>query len=446
MCQASEHERHRVRLRHFSWSWASSASSCRCFPARSWSRSASASGPREEGTTESWAVFGVAAAFLVVGTVVKYAVPDDGSRPLSRPARSSSAGSVRSSASSSSRWWARWSASRSGSTPPSGSGSDADGAWPSTTTGALRAMGVSILIELAAALVATTAVWITGGVAHVIAVLLALLGAASYGVSDFIGGIFGKRASAWAVAATGGVGGGRAALILALLNPGDPSLADLAWGAAAGVGNGDGDGVPLPRAGFGAHGRGRPGQRRAGGDSAGAWSASRPASARDGWSGSAWSRRYPPSGWSPESQTPAPRPDRSRSGARDGVLAGLGFGSAVHVPRPDPGRCRLLAAGAEPGGRRRGGRDRSEPAGRGLGAPRGCRLGRGARGRAGRQSRPRRSCWPPTTGCSASLPCSLALPGVHGAAGGAGAPRAHTPVQAWGLALCGLAVVLVAMG
>ena len=37
-----------------------------------------------------------------------------------------------------------------------------------------------------------------------IAVLLALLGAAAYGVSDFLGGIFGKRASPWAVAATGG--------------------------------------------------------------------------------------------------------------------------------------------------------------------------------------------------------------------------------------------------
>ena len=32
-----------------------------------------------------------------------------------------------------------------------------------------------------------------------IAVLLALLGAAAYGVSDFLGGIFGKRASPWAV-------------------------------------------------------------------------------------------------------------------------------------------------------------------------------------------------------------------------------------------------------
>jgi drug/metabolite transporter (DMT)-like permease len=74
----------------------------------------------------------------------------------------------------------------------------------------------------------------------VTAVLLALLGAASYGVSDFVGGIFGKRASAWAVAATGGLGGAAAALVLAVAHPGDPRAADLAWGAAAGVGNGIG--------------------------------------------------------------------------------------------------------------------------------------------------------------------------------------------------------------
>jgi drug/metabolite transporter (DMT)-like permease len=74
----------------------------------------------------------------------------------------------------------------------------------------------------------------------VIAVLLALLGAAAYGVSDFIGGIFGKRASPWAVAATGGVGGAAVALTLTLADPGSPSGIDLAWGAAAGVGNGTG--------------------------------------------------------------------------------------------------------------------------------------------------------------------------------------------------------------
>jgi drug/metabolite transporter (DMT)-like permease len=77
----------------------------------------------------------------------------------------------------------------------------------------------------------------------VTAVLLALLGAASYGVSDFIGGLFGKRASAWAVAATGGVGGGVVTALLALTVPGSPTVANLAWGAAAGVGSGTGTAI-----------------------------------------------------------------------------------------------------------------------------------------------------------------------------------------------------------
>ena len=60
----------------------------------------------------------------------------------------------------------------------------------------------------------------TGGVAHVIAVLLALLGAASYGVSDFIGGMprayarcLGRRPPVRSAA------GGRRS-VLALLDPG----------------------------------------------------------------------------------------------------------------------------------------------------------------------------------------------------------------------------------
>ncbi|HET9841844.1 MAG TPA: EamA family transporter [Nocardioides sp.] len=73
-----------------------------------------------------------------------------------------------------------------------------------------------------------------------IAVILALVGAACYGVSDFVGGMVGKRADAWAVAAAGGLGGAASATVLALLNPGDPSGVDLAWGAVAGIGNGTG--------------------------------------------------------------------------------------------------------------------------------------------------------------------------------------------------------------
>lgn len=73
-----------------------------------------------------------------------------------------------------------------------------------------------------------------------IAVLLALFGAVSYGVSDFIGGIAGKRASPWAVATAGSLGGLTTATVLSLLHGGDPVAADLAWGAGAGVGNGTG--------------------------------------------------------------------------------------------------------------------------------------------------------------------------------------------------------------
>jgi drug/metabolite transporter (DMT)-like permease len=72
----------------------------------------------------------------------------------------------------------------------------------------------------------------------VIAVLLALFGAVSYGVSDFVGGIAGKRASPWAVACAGSLGGLVTATALSLIHGGDPTAADLAWGAGAGLGNG----------------------------------------------------------------------------------------------------------------------------------------------------------------------------------------------------------------
>ncbi|MGC4112525.1 MAG: DMT family transporter [Nocardioides sp.] len=73
-----------------------------------------------------------------------------------------------------------------------------------------------------------------------IAVLLALLGAVSYGISDFVGGMAGKRASPWAVATAGALGGLITSTLLSLVHPGHPELGDLAWGAAAGVGNGSG--------------------------------------------------------------------------------------------------------------------------------------------------------------------------------------------------------------
>ncbi|MBZ5733719.1 EamA family transporter [Nocardioides sp. TRM66260-LWL] len=74
-----------------------------------------------------------------------------------------------------------------------------------------------------------------------IAVGLALASAAAYGLSDFLGGLASKRASAWTVGIAGQLAG---ALLVALLGvtlvTGDPTRADLAWGLLAGLGNGFG--------------------------------------------------------------------------------------------------------------------------------------------------------------------------------------------------------------
>ncbi len=71
-------------------------------------------------------------------------------------------------------------------------------------------------------------------------VLLALLAAMSYGLGDFSGGVFSKRASAWSVALMAQLGGGLVALTVALAVGGDPTSTDLAWALVAGVGNGFG--------------------------------------------------------------------------------------------------------------------------------------------------------------------------------------------------------------
>ncbi len=71
-----------------------------------------------------------------------------------------------------------------------------------------------------------------------IAILLALASAAAYGLSDFIGGVFSKRSSPWAVALVGQTTAGVLMLGLALLSAGDPDRSDLAWAVLAGAGNG----------------------------------------------------------------------------------------------------------------------------------------------------------------------------------------------------------------
>jgi drug/metabolite transporter (DMT)-like permease len=73
-----------------------------------------------------------------------------------------------------------------------------------------------------------------------VAIVLSLLAALAYGLADFCGGLASKRGSAWGVALVSSATG--AVLVFAASRGlgGDPTAADLWWGAAAGVGNGFG--------------------------------------------------------------------------------------------------------------------------------------------------------------------------------------------------------------
>lgn len=72
------------------------------------------------------------------------------------------------------------------------------------------------------------------------AVLLSLVAALAYGLSDFVGGLASRRTSAWPVAFVGTASSFVGAVVLVLLTGGDPTAADLWWGALAGVGSGAG--------------------------------------------------------------------------------------------------------------------------------------------------------------------------------------------------------------
>jgi uncharacterized membrane protein len=73
-------------------------------------------------------------------------------------------------------------------------------------------------------------------------VVLALLSALAFGLSDFIGGIASRRASAWSVAVVVQAASAVSTAVLALFFGGAPDLADLAWALLAGVGSGAGVG------------------------------------------------------------------------------------------------------------------------------------------------------------------------------------------------------------
>ena len=72
------------------------------------------------------------------------------------------------------------------------------------------------------------------------AVLLSLVAAVAYGLSDFVGGLVSRRTSAWPVAFTGVSAAFVGAVVLTLLTEGSPTRTDLAWGALAGIGSGVG--------------------------------------------------------------------------------------------------------------------------------------------------------------------------------------------------------------
>ncbi len=73
-----------------------------------------------------------------------------------------------------------------------------------------------------------------------VTVLLALGGAAAYGVADFVGGLLSRRTSAWAVALLAAVGAGTLVAATSPFLPGDPSATDLRWGVLGGLGAGVG--------------------------------------------------------------------------------------------------------------------------------------------------------------------------------------------------------------
>lgn len=71
-------------------------------------------------------------------------------------------------------------------------------------------------------------------------VALALVAAALYGLSDFVGGVASRRTSVWPVGLLACAGALAGSLVIAVVAHGDPSGADLAWGLLAGVGSGTG--------------------------------------------------------------------------------------------------------------------------------------------------------------------------------------------------------------
>ena len=73
-----------------------------------------------------------------------------------------------------------------------------------------------------------------------IAVLWSLFGALAYGISDFIGAVAARKVSAWPVALMSALGLVVTSAAMTVVVPGNPTASAIAWGAFAGVGGGIG--------------------------------------------------------------------------------------------------------------------------------------------------------------------------------------------------------------
>lgn len=74
------------------------------------------------------------------------------------------------------------------------------------------------------------------------AVILALVSAVAYGVSDFVGGLISRQVTAWPVAVVGQLSSTVCTAAVALLASGSPTTTDLLWALLGGVGSGLGTG------------------------------------------------------------------------------------------------------------------------------------------------------------------------------------------------------------
>ena len=72
------------------------------------------------------------------------------------------------------------------------------------------------------------------------AVVLALVSAGAYGLSDFLGGIFSRRTSPWPISVVGQTSSTICTAVLAVFVGGTVAPSDWLWGAAAGIGGGVG--------------------------------------------------------------------------------------------------------------------------------------------------------------------------------------------------------------